>query len=32
VLDSSDDRHGWYGKWQGVIRPKLNWTHERAGY
>jgi lipopolysaccharide transport system ATP-binding protein len=27
VLDTSD-RHGWYGKWQGVIRPRLEWTHE----
>lgn len=29
VLDRSDDRHGWYGEWQGLIRPRLNWTHEQ---
>lgn len=23
--DSADERGGWYGKWPGAIRPKLNW-------
>jgi lipopolysaccharide transport system ATP-binding protein len=27
VLDSPDNRHGWYGTWPGVIRPRLAWTH-----
>jgi lipopolysaccharide transport system ATP-binding protein len=31
VLDTSDDRHGWYGKWEGVIRPRLHWDHEVGG-
>ncbi|RYE83565.1 MAG: ABC transporter ATP-binding protein, partial [Hyphomicrobiales bacterium] len=29
VLDSVDGRFGWYGKWEGVIRPRLEWTSER---
>ena len=29
VVDSSEGRFGWYGKWPGVIRPKLEWTTER---
>ncbi|MEO8176323.1 MAG: polysaccharide ABC transporter ATP-binding protein [Sphingomicrobium sp.] len=28
VLDSPDNRHGWYGTWPGAIRPHLAWTHE----
>ncbi len=31
LLDTSDDRHGWYGKWQGVIRPRLKWTRDANG-
>lgn len=27
VLDSPDNRHGWYGSWPGVIRPRIAWTH-----
>lgn len=27
VLDSHADRYGWYGKWDGVIRPRFDWTH-----
>jgi lipopolysaccharide transport system ATP-binding protein len=26
LLDSDRDRHGWYGKWPGVLRPCLDWT------
>ncbi len=29
ILDSEADRHGWYGKWDGVVRPRFAWTHER---
>lgn len=29
VVDSNEGRFGWYGKWPGVIRPKLEWTTER---
>jgi lipopolysaccharide transport system ATP-binding protein len=25
LLDSADLRSGWYGKWDGVIRPRLRW-------
>ena len=25
IADSSDFRFGWYGKWQGVVRPMLDW-------
>lgn len=25
VADSSDFRFGWYGKWDGVVRPLLEW-------
>ncbi|QUT05680.1 ABC transporter ATP-binding protein [Sphingobium phenoxybenzoativorans] len=25
VLDSLENRHGWYGKWDGVVRPALIW-------
>ncbi|MBV9526812.1 polysaccharide ABC transporter ATP-binding protein [Sphingomonas sp.] len=28
VLDTGEDRDGWYGKWHGVIRPRLDWRHE----
>jgi lipopolysaccharide transport system ATP-binding protein len=28
VLDSGEGRDGWYGKWPGVIRPRLEWRHE----
>lgn len=29
VLDSETDRFGWYGKWQGVVRPRLQWHRTR---
>jgi lipopolysaccharide transport system ATP-binding protein len=29
VLDSNTDRHGWYGKWEGIVRPRLAWSRER---
>jgi lipopolysaccharide transport system ATP-binding protein len=25
---SMDERDGWYGKWPGVIRPRLDWKTE----
>ena len=25
IADSSDFRFGWYGKWQGAVRPLLDW-------
>ena len=28
ILDSVEDRNGWYGKWKGVIRPRLDWSTE----
>ena len=28
VLDAGHDRHGWYGKWHGVIRPSFEWRHD----
>ena len=28
VLDSDAQRGGWYGKWQGAIRPSLEWSVE----
>lgn len=28
ISDSPDRRSDWYGKWQGVIRPKLEWRTE----
>jgi lipopolysaccharide transport system ATP-binding protein len=28
VIDSGEARFGWYGKWPGVIRPKLEWKTE----
>ena len=28
VLDSDAERGGWYGKWQGAIRPSLEWSVE----
>jgi homopolymeric O-antigen transport system ATP-binding protein len=32
VLDSEEERSGWYGKWPGVLRPVLNWeTNVLAG-
>jgi len=27
--DDVQNKNGWYGKWQGVIRPKLQWSTER---
>lgn len=32
VFEMQDDvmnKNGWYGKWQGVIRPKLHWVTEQ---
>lgn len=29
VHDSPELRGGWYGKWSGVIRPKLEWTTQQ---
>jgi len=26
VQDAVEMRHGWHGKWTGVIRPMLNWS------
>lgn len=31
VMDSSASRGSWYGKIQGVIRPKLEWTTDYLG-
>jgi lipopolysaccharide transport system ATP-binding protein len=28
IQDNVEDRNGWYGKWTGVIRPKLSWSTE----
>ena len=28
IQDNVDDRNGWYGRWAGVIRPKLYWSTE----
>lgn len=28
IQDNVEDRNGWYGKWTGVIRPKLVWSTE----
>jgi lipopolysaccharide transport system ATP-binding protein len=29
LLDNDEGRHGWYGKWDGVLRVKLEWQTER---
>jgi lipopolysaccharide transport system ATP-binding protein len=29
ILDSDEQRGGWYGEWRGAIRPRLQWTLER---
>jgi lipopolysaccharide transport system ATP-binding protein len=26
MLDSGDRRRGWFGKWEGILRPVLSWT------
>ena len=31
LMDSDRDRRGWYGKWEGVLRPSLQWSCERTG-
>lgn len=31
IADNNEGRHGWYGKWPGVIRPKLDWTTDLIG-
>lgn len=28
LLDSDRDRHGWYGEWEGVLRPRFEWRAE----
>jgi lipopolysaccharide transport system ATP-binding protein len=28
VLDSEDGRHGWFGKWHGILRPRFPWKTE----
>jgi lipopolysaccharide transport system ATP-binding protein len=28
IQDNVEDRYGWYGRWKGVIRPKLYWSTE----
>jgi lipopolysaccharide transport system ATP-binding protein len=28
VVDSEAERHGWYGKWPGILRPSFAWTRE----
>ncbi len=28
IQDNVEDRNGWYGAWDGVIRPKLYWSTE----
>lgn len=30
LLDSDCDRRGWYGKWEGVIRPRFEWTCDQV--
>ncbi|HEY6122648.1 MAG TPA: ABC transporter ATP-binding protein [Pyrinomonadaceae bacterium] len=29
IRDDVTNRNGWFGKWQGVIRPKLQWSTEK---
>jgi lipopolysaccharide transport system ATP-binding protein len=28
IVDNREGRFGWYGKWPGIIRPKLDWKTE----
>lgn len=28
IVDNREGRFGWYGKWPGIIRPKLDWSSE----
>jgi lipopolysaccharide transport system ATP-binding protein len=28
ILDSEDGRHGWFGKWDGILRPHFSWNTE----
>lgn len=28
LLDSDRDRHGWYGEWEGILRPHFEWQAE----
>jgi lipopolysaccharide transport system ATP-binding protein len=30
ILDNPHGRFGWYGKWEGAVRPRLNWTSEKV--
>jgi lipopolysaccharide transport system ATP-binding protein len=30
LLDSGRDRSGWYGDWEGVLRPRFEWTNQRV--
>jgi lipopolysaccharide transport system ATP-binding protein len=29
ILDHEEGRHGWFGKWEGLLRPRLPWTTKR---
>ncbi|KFC67378.1 ABC transporter-like protein [Devosia sp. LC5] len=29
ILDNPYGRFGWYGKWEGAVRPRLDWTSEK---
>jgi lipopolysaccharide transport system ATP-binding protein len=28
IIDSDDGRHGWFGKWGGILRPRFPWKTE----
>jgi lipopolysaccharide transport system ATP-binding protein len=30
VRDVSEKRDGWYGEWQGAVRPRLRWDTEQV--
>ena len=30
VRDASEERDGWYGAWQGAVRPRLRWETEQV--
>ena len=30
VLDSGEGRHNWFGKWEGIVRPRLDWSTEQS--
>jgi lipopolysaccharide transport system ATP-binding protein len=31
ILDGAEGRHGWYGKWGGVLRVRFDWQTKRLG-